>query len=236
MDTEILIEKSAPPPALQRPPIDFSLLPDLPAFERPGPWTPEHVLEFLPDGACGLDGHEGQWLAALHYDSLVRLARLLDAAGEGRLHRLWANSRFTLIPKGPDSPPSERRPLAVMPTTYRLWAKRHAAELTRWLMQWKPAGLAGAVPGHSCPYVLWQLQADLAKARLGSADPCFVLSMDLGKCFDRLDLGNLQALSRHLGLDVCMRVGRPWFPPGCGKIARSPSAQVRVLATAGEGE
>ena len=111
-----------------------------------------------------------------------------------------------MIPKGPESAPDDRRPLTVLPVLYRLWARRHAAHLNEWLLTWKPTGLAGAVPNHSCPDILWQIQTRLAKARLGLDEPWFVLSMDLAQCFDRLDLGNLRQLIEHLDLPVCAHV------------------------------
>lgn len=75
-------------------------------------------------------------------------------------------------------------------------------------MLWKPCGLSGAVPKHSCPDVLWRLQAELAQARLGESHPWYVLSMDLEKCFYRLDIPNLRVLSSHLGLHACDHVLR----------------------------
>eukprot|EP00959_Pyramimonas_sp_CCMP1952_P298265 6238917-Pyramimonas_sp.AAC.1 len=109
----------------------------------------------MPGGAPGLDGHRTEWLDHLHYHSLERLAMLLNEADRGRLPSFWRHARVTLIPKGPDSPPGDRRPLTVMAITYRLWAKRHPASLNTWLMSWKPPGLAGAMPNHSCPEILW---------------------------------------------------------------------------------
>ena len=186
----------------------MSILPAVPVFRGPGPWQAEHVLEFLPDGASGIEGHATKWIEHLHRDSLERLAQLLTAADQGRLPHFWSMARVTLIPKGPDAPPDERRPLTVLPVTYRLWTRRHTAALTTWLMAWKPAGLVGAVPRHSCPDVLWELQAHLAQARVGRVPPAFVLSMDLEKCYDRLDLTNLLRLTEHLGLPVCGHVIR----------------------------
>ena len=163
----------------------------------------EDLLRFLPQGAPGIDGQSADWILRLHRDSLQRLVRLLQAADDGRFPTFWRHSRVTLIPKGDDSPPGERRPLTVMAVTYRLWAKKHAESLNAWLLSWKPAGLSGGIANSSCPDILWEIQMLLAKARTGDHPELFVLSMDLEKCFDRLDLANLGRISDKLGLDSC---------------------------------
>ena len=208
LDPGLLRERQPPPDRLVRQRFDLSLLPSVPAFSPLGPWCAEHILEFLPDGASGIEGQSVAWLEHLHKDSLDRLALLLTAADAGRLPGFWAQARVTLIPKGPDSPPGDRRPLTVLPVTYRLWTRRHTVHLTQWILAWKPPGLAGAVPRHSCPDVLWELQAKLAEARVAQTDPAYVLSLDLEKCYDRLDLHNLLELTNHLGLDICGHVLR----------------------------
>eukprot|EP00959_Pyramimonas_sp_CCMP1952_P193167 4039564-Pyramimonas_sp.AAC.1 len=80
----------------------------------------------MPGGAPGLDGHRTEWLDHLRRHSLERLAMLLNEADRGRLPSFWRHARVALIPKGPGSPPGDRRPLTVMAITYRLWAKRHS--------------------------------------------------------------------------------------------------------------
>ena len=65
--------------------IDASLFDDIPAFVPLGEWTPETILEFLPDGAPGLDGHVYEWLHTLSVDSLARLVQLLNLADAGSL-------------------------------------------------------------------------------------------------------------------------------------------------------
>eukprot|EP00959_Pyramimonas_sp_CCMP1952_P211783 4431972-Pyramimonas_sp.AAC.1 len=57
LDMDILRPQCPPPPRVVRPPMDLSLLQGFPEYVPPGPWTPEHILEFMPGGAPGLDGH-----------------------------------------------------------------------------------------------------------------------------------------------------------------------------------
>ena len=191
------------PPAIRRPPIDLSLFDGIPPYTPPGAWTAEDILLYTPSGAPGLDGNTADWLQSLHKDSLLRLARLLDCADRGRFPLFWRHARVVLIPKGDDSPPDDRRPITIMALTYRLWARRHSAFINEWMARWKPSGLSGAVKNTGCPDVLWEVQLALTKAYSGDAPPVFLLSMDLEKCFDTLDLSNLNRISQHLGLDAC---------------------------------
>ena len=99
-----------------------------------------------------------------------------------------------MLPKDGTAAPDDRRPLTIMSITYRMWAKRHARHINDWLATWKPQGLSGAAKHHSCTDVLWQVQMELCKARTGKRGAAYILSLDLAKCFDRLDL-------EPLGLD-----------------------------------
>ena len=68
---------------------------------------------------------------------------------------------------------------------------------------WKPAGLSGAMKNTCCPDVLWELQVAFTKAYTGDSPAAFVLSMDLEKCFDTMDIDNLERIAAHLGLVSC---------------------------------
>ncbi len=192
------------PAGLQRPHADLRAFDAAPPYVPPGKWSPEEILANLPNGAPGLDGQDTEWILHLHIDALRALASLLDRADLGHLPTFWRHSRVTLIPKGEDALPGDRRPITIMAVTYRIWAKRHAAALNEWLVTWAPSGLSGGIANHSCPDVLWELQTLLAKARTGHRPPAFVLSMDLEKCFDRLDLPNLERIARKLQLEACL--------------------------------
>ena len=191
------------PTQLRRPRIDLSLFDGLPVYTSPGLWTAEDILLHLPTGALGIEGHSADWIQSLHRDSLQRLATLLNCADNGQLPAFWRHARVTLIPKGEDSPPDERRPITIMSITYRLWARRHAAHLNEWMATWKPAGLSGAMKNTCCPDVLWELQVAFTKAYTGDSPAAFVLSMDLEKCFDTMDIDNLERIAAHLGLVSC---------------------------------
>ena len=56
----------------------------------------------------------------------------------------------------------------------------------------------------SCPDVLWEVFDLLGDSRHGSRPPAFVLSMDLAKCFDHLDLDVLRSVCEKLSLPSCL--------------------------------
>ena len=143
---------------LQRPSIDLSLFDNLPVYVPPASWSVEDIFEFMPNGSSGIDGQSVEWLSSLSYDALIALVSLLDLADAGYLPTFWSHARVTLIPKGEDSAPDDRRPLTVMAVVYRLWAKKHVHFQNKWLESFKPKGLSGSVSGVSCPDVLWEVQ------------------------------------------------------------------------------
>ena len=81
--------KSAAPHIVLRPEIDLSAFPRIPDFAA------ETILEFLPDGTCGIEGHHGHWIASLHFDSLERFAKVLNEADKKRFPRFWIHARVT---------------------------------------------------------------------------------------------------------------------------------------------
>eukprot|EP00959_Pyramimonas_sp_CCMP1952_P359573 7529519-Pyramimonas_sp.AAC.1 len=84
-DMDILRLQRTLPARVVRPPVDLSLLQGFPEYVPPGPWAPEQILEFMPRGAPGLDGHRAEWLDHLYHHSLERIAALLTRADRGRL-------------------------------------------------------------------------------------------------------------------------------------------------------
>ena len=59
------------------------------------------------------------------------------------------------------------------------------------------------MPGTACADVLWDVAAQLDDAKTGRSQPQFVLSLDQAKCFDRLHLDTLTAITRRLNLPGC---------------------------------
>ena len=86
-------------------------------------------------------------------------------------------------------PSDDRRPITVMHILYRLFAKKHADHLSDWMISWKLHG--------------WELESILPDARLVRRPLPFFLNMDLSKCHDRLDVGNLRSICDKLKLPSC---------------------------------
>ena len=158
-----------------RSPIDLSLFSDAPPIDPLSAWTPEVILEHLPSGNPGLDGHTTEWIQHLSVQSLGFFADLLNAADRGVVPSFWSFARVTLIPKGPGSDADDCRAITILAVSYRLWAKRHARHLTHWLNSWKPAGLTGAVPNLGAADQLWTIQSILDDARCGRRPHAFLL-------------------------------------------------------------
>ena len=208
------------PPPCPAEPHDLSYFRSLPKVAPATPWTPEAVLEFMPSGAPGLDGHEASFISGLGLDSIKALCLLLNLADERKTPTAWCSARVTLIPKPGEA--IERRPLTILGVTYRLWARRHAARLQKWLLQVRPRGLSGAVPGVSCADVLWEVQSRIHDSTSGRAPASFVLSMDLSKCFDMMLLSPLDDICKIIGfthgnvaISIYQDLQRILFVDGC---------------------
>lgn len=177
-------------------PTVFGALPKIP---RRQPWTPRAVIQFLADGAPGLDGWQGEHIRALDSVSMWCLCQLLNQADAGHLPRFWREARLVAIPK-PES--IDRRPLTVMSIFYRTWARRGARRLSEWSSRWMPPGLFGARRGRSAADAIWDLALQLESSRANRHNHSVVVVLDEEKFYDRLLLGTLRALGEQLGLDV----------------------------------
>ena len=143
----------ASPAQIARPPIPLGAYSSAPRFVKPPPWRPQHILEFLPKGAPGLDGCTADWLSSLHYDSIVRLAELFNRCDEGFIPQFFREARVCLIPKANGT--DELRPLTVMSVLYRCWTKRYAKYLNEYLKQHGPPELFGGIPGKEAASATW---------------------------------------------------------------------------------
>ena len=162
-----------------------------------GPWTPEEVQACLPSGSPGPDGWTAGQISKLSSDSLCALCQLLDEADAGRMPSFWSDARVVGIPK-PGS--FDRRPLTVMSTFYRCWAKRLVKGTAPAAESWWPPGLFGARKGRSAAMAANLACLLVEEAKLGMSSPRHVLALDQAKCFDRLLLPAIAALVREAGL------------------------------------
>lgn len=103
--------------------------------------------------------------------------------------------------KGPGSAPDDLRPLTVLSTTYRCWARRHARLVNNWLDTWAPIVLVGARHNVGAADVLRLVHSKIDAAVCGDAKPLHILSLDQSQSFDRLFLDTLADMATHLRLD-----------------------------------
>ena len=222
-----------PPAPRVCPEIDLSAFTDLPVYVAPGRWSPSDILAHSPDGAPGPDGATTSWLRSCHSDSLARLCLLLDAADAGQPPAFWQEARVCLIPKSPDAPPGDLRPITVMSVLYRTWARRHATSINEWMALWCPSGLMGAMPSRSAASASQRAAhaIDLARTRLGAE--VYVLTLDQSKCFDRINLDALEAIvqkcniqSLRVGLHIYRQLSRIMFLHGepTAYVLKNPTA------------
>ena len=80
----------------------------------------------------------------------------------------------TLAPAGP----SDARPIAVLSSTYRLWAKCITLKVVKHLLPALPCGLFGSAPGKSALDIAWLLQSRLEESIVSNSKLTGV-SMDL---------------------------------------------------------
>ena len=76
-----------------------------------------------------------------------------------------------LIPKSPESPPSDRRPSTVMDACYRIWSRKHAHALLKWLNSWAPPSLVGSRRGFSANTTTQEVAGIINRARAGERPP-----------------------------------------------------------------
>jgi len=161
-----------------------------PAFPREHftPWTPELILQYSPCGAAGLDGWTGEHLQTLDPLALEGLALLLDEANRSNVPTFWYEARTVGIPKE-DS--HEKRPLTILSSFYRIWARRHARSISDWIDAYLPQGAYGARPGRSAADCSWRLQCAIDSHRR-RRQPAYVLFLDQRQCFDRLSISQIR--------------------------------------------
>jgi hypothetical protein len=107
-------------------------------------------------------------------------------------------SIVSLTTKGEGTSPLKLRPIGVMSVVYRLWAATRVREVMQWQELWIDGEMHGYRKSHGAEDVWWKQALQVEESLLNTND-LFGLSLDYGKCFDRVPV--------HLVLDLALEQG-----------------------------
>ena len=151
--------------------------------------------------AAGCDGWRAEELKRLPIPLLDRLATMFTAIERtGVWPRALTVGIVSLISKGEGTSPLKLRPIGIMSVVYRLWAATRVAEVLAWQEKWLDKGLYGFRRSHGADDVWWEQSLHVERALTECGD-LFGISLDYGKCFDRVPV--------HIVLELASASGMP---------------------------
>ena len=133
------------------------------------------------------------------FDSFVKI--LHSSEQNGRWPQPLISGYCSLIPKSSEPPdnPLQLRPIIVLSSLYRIWAKIRAQEIANhWQETWIHTGARGGRIRQGAETVIFEVMADLEKAT--ATHFCGGLSFDLVKAFDKVPRGLLSKILSRIGL------------------------------------
>ena len=151
--------------------------------------------------ARGMDGFANFELrnlpVALH-GYLVELLNILTRTG--RWPHALTKARMALLHKGDTiGDVSMTRPITILASTYRLWAKIMTNKMLKHVRPSLPKTLFGSVPGRCAGDMVAAVQTRLEKAML-QGDTVLGVSLDFSKAYNTLPRELLGVINRRLGL------------------------------------
>ena len=155
----------------------------------PGKWLVDEIHAFVSDGAAAPMG----WTVTLCTHSATQAWK--------PLLNFWT---MRISDTGP--PAGRKHVLCSYPnlqslhTCYRMWSRKHAHALLKWLNSWAPSSLVGSRRGFSADATAQDVAGIINRARAGERPPLYVLSLDQSKFFDTLSLPKLKEFCRRAGL------------------------------------
>ena len=140
-----------------------------------------------------------------------------------------------LLPKSGTEDPMDRRPIWLMPMTYRMWAGHRAGIWSAWRLQWH-----GETPFEGADSLAWETSLH-QEAALGRGDAFAMVALDWKKAYDGITLDILGQTLQAAGVPTWasgpllgmyaskrrLRVGRvigPEWKPTSGIPAGCPTA------------
>ena len=165
------------------------------------------LMRMRSKSAPGCDGWRVDELESLPLALLDRLACLFNVVEEtGVWPHALCEGIVSLITKGEGTDPLKLRPIGVMSVVYRLWAATRVRQVLDWQELWIDDGLHGFRKAHGAEDVWWKQALQVEEALLHT-ETLFGLSLDYGKCFDRVPVELVLQLALEQGMPA--RLVRP---------------------------
>ena len=147
------------------------------------------------NSAPGIDGitfAEFDMIPPKYLKHLIEIVNNLDSFPE------WFMIAKTIpLPKVVDGPSaSESRPITILPTIYRLWAKVTCTKLIQYLGTVLPSEITGFLPGRGAMNATYIMQSLFETAGI-QQDSISGLTLDLKKCFNLMNRQRVAELFRN---------------------------------------
>ena len=176
----------------------------------------EVALKTLTTGkARGMDGFSNGELKLLSPELKARLLTLLNLVTETGC---WPESQLkayvSLLGKVPEpTTPADARPITVLGTLYRVWAKIMAKKMIHHMMPWLPKTLHGSIPRRSAEDLAVDIQTCIEDAVLQSK---FLAgcSLDLSKAYNTISRPLIWLLAEKAGWPVSVQHAYKGFLDG----------------------
>ena len=180
----------------------IAALPQVPEFSpNIGRQELDSAISALPLGkARGMDGFsngELRLLSDVERDALCALFNTVTETGQWPQPLLQA---FVVLLAKTTQPqtPKDARPITILPTLYRLYAKIQAKKVFQAILPWIPGDLYGSVPGRSSMDAAYELQSLLEEA-MGLNQGLVGVSLDLSKAYNTIPRSFLRLLAARCG-------------------------------------
>ncbi|CAE6945510.1 unnamed protein product [Symbiodinium sp. CCMP2592] len=159
------------------------------------------ALSALPmNKARGMDGFSNYEVK--HLPLLLRpyLVRLFNLFAQGHWPDNLCKARMALLYKTQEvGGISSTRPITILATVYRIWAKIATRKMMQHILPSLPETLFGSVPGRSAADMTSRVQLQLEKCLLQDEEIAGI-SLDFSKAYNTLPREYLQKLNDRLGL------------------------------------